>query len=396
MYHPPAFEPTRDEMMSILEKHIPFLNRMELIPIWEADGRTISEDLIAPYSLPGLDASGCDGIAVRFADFAAGLPDTSDWIESREFVYSNTGVAIPEEFDTVIPIEEVESHGRGISIRTAPKRKGEEVQPAGSQMRKGEILARRGEVLTPDALGNLLSAGFQSVPVFARPRVLFLPTGDELVPAGGQVPVGKNVESNSIMIYAMLKRYGCQAAAGGIVPDDPAALEAALLRGVRQADMVVIGAGSSKGSKDFTMDVLEKLGTVVVQELGVAPGKHCSLTLIEGVPVLGIPGPPGGARLICQYYLRAAVDLLTAGRRREPMRVSARLTADVPGRWMDFMQPVRLFWKDGVLWAEPLAPFGKTRAAAKQPMAQILYCLKEKEVSAGEVVAVEFPYQIAD
>ena len=165
------------------------------------------------------------------------------------------------------------------------------------------------------------------------------------------------------MVYAMLKRFGCQAAVGGIVPDDPADLEAALLRGVRQADMVVIGAGSSKGSKDFTMDVLEKLDTVVVQELGVTPGKHCSLTFIGGVPVLGIPGPPGGARLICQYYLRAAIDLLTAGCRRESMRVSARLTADVPGRWIDFMQPVRLFWADGILWAEPSASFGRTRAA---------------------------------
>lgn len=65
---------------------------------------------------------------------------------------------------------------------------------------KGEILARRGETLTPDALGNLLSAGFQNVPVFTKPRVLFLPTGDELVPSGGQVPIGKNVESNSVMV----------------------------------------------------------------------------------------------------------------------------------------------------------------------------------------------------
>ena len=391
MYHPPAFEPTRDEMMAILEQHILFLNRMELVPIWEADGRTVSEDLSAPYALPGRDASGCDGIAVRFADFAAGLPDTSGWTEGREFAYSNTGVALPEEFDTVIPIEEVEKRGKGISVRTAPERRGEEVQPAGSQIRTGEILVHRGETLTPDALGNLRAAGFQSVPVFAKPRVLFLPTGDELVPAGGNVPVGKNVESNGVMVCAMLKRYGCQAAMGGIIPDDPAELETVLLRGVRQADMVVIGAGSSKGSKDFTMDVLEKLGTVVVQELGVAPGKHCSLTLIDGIPVLGIPGPPGGARLISQYYLQASADLLMAGRRREPMRVSARLTADVPGRWIDFMQPVRLFWEDGVLCAEPLTLFGKTRAASRQSVAQILYCLKEKGFSAGETVVVEVP-----
>mgnify|MGYP000373607326 FL=1 len=116
----------------------------------------------------------------------------------------------------------------------------------------------------------------------------------------------------------------------------------------------------------------------------------------SGVPVLGIPGPPGGARLICQYYLRAAIDLLTAGRRRESMRVSARLTADVPGRWIDFMQPVRLFWEDGILWAEPSASFGRTRAAARQPMAQILYCLKEKGFLAGETVSVELPYQLMD
>ena len=178
---------------------------------------------------------------------------------------------------------------------------------------KGEILVRRGERLTPDTLGNLLSAGFQSVPVFAKPRVLFLPTGNELVPAGGVVPPGKNVESNSVRICAMLRRYGCQAAAGSIMPDDPVKLEAEILQGLRQSDMVVIGAGSSKGSKDFTMDVLENLGTVIVQELGVAPGKHCSLTIVEGKPVLGIPGPPGGARLIGQYYLQAAAQLLATG-----------------------------------------------------------------------------------
>lgn len=162
---------------------------------------------------------------------------------------------------------------------------------------KGEILVRRGERLTPDALGNLLSAGFQSVPAFAKPRVLFLPAGDELVPAGGAVPPGKNVESNSVMICAMLRRYGCQAAA----------------------------------------------------------------------------------------------QLLATGRRREPLRVAARLTEDVPGRWMDFMQPVRLFWENGVFSAQPLVPFGKNRAHTRQPIAQILYCLKEKGFSAGETVCVELP-----
>lgn len=392
MYHEPEFEPTRDEMMAILEQQIPFLDRMELVLLDEADGRVAAEDVAAPYALPNRAVSSCDGIAVRFADIGCGA-DTSRWTEGQEYVYSNTGVAVPDGFDTVIPIEEVERKDDGtIRISTFPKERGEEVEPAGSQMAQGEILVCRGERLGPVSLSLLLSAGYQSVAVYARPRVLFLPTGDELVPSGGQVPAGKNVESNSLLVTGLLRRFGCRPSVSGILPDDPAILEAALLGAVKRADMVVIGAGSSKGDKDFTMDVLEKIGKVVVWELGVAPGKHCSLTMVDGVPVMGIPGPPGGAQLICQYYVRAAAELLMTGKRREVCRVSAQLTVDVPGKWIDFMQPVRLFWDQGELWAEPLMLFGGTRASRREAFTQVLYCPKGRDFCAGEKVSVELPY----
>ena len=392
MYHKPTFEPTRDEMMSILEQHIPFLNRTELVPLAEADGRVAAADISAPYSLPNRAASACDGIAVRFSDVAGKTPDTAAWVEGREYVYSNTGVAIPDMFDTVIPIEEVICRADGsIALRTLPQQRGEEVQPAGSQMQQGETLVCRGETLTPVTLGILLSAGIQSVNVYAAPRVLFLPTGDELVPSGGPVPPGKNVESNSLLISAMLRQFGCKPAVGGILPDSPTELETALLQGALQADLVIIGAGSSKGNKDFTMDVLENIGEVIVQEIGVAPGKHCSLTLVQGTPVLGIPGPPGGAQLICQYYVQAAVELLTTGKRQATPRVSATLTADLPGRWIDFMQPVHVFWEEGQLFAAPMSAFGKTRAANRRAFLQVLYCPKGRHFHAGEQVAVEFP-----
>lgn len=104
---------------------------MELVSIWEADGRTVSEGLTAPYSLPNQNASGCDGIAVRFADFAGGIPDTSAWAGGQEFMFSNTGVAIPEDFDTVIPIEEVEIQSGRVSIRTAPGGRARRSSPPG-------------------------------------------------------------------------------------------------------------------------------------------------------------------------------------------------------------------------------------------------------------------------
>lgn len=147
------------------------------------------------------------------------------------------------------------------------------------------------------------------------------------------------------------------------------------------------------------MDVLRELGEVVVQELGVAPGKHCSLALIEGVPVMGIPGPPGGALLISRYYLRAAVSLLSNGSIPEPLRLPAELTAPLPARQIDFMQPVRLSLSpsDGKLLAEkkllaaPLPFMEKTRASAREDFAAILYCPKDKAFSAGENVMIELP-----
>lgn len=390
MYHEPSFEPNREEMMGLLKKHIPFLNRNEMVSLSEADGRIAATDIFAPYSLPNQDASSCDGIAVPFSLFEKGMPDTSSWIEGKEYVYSNTGVAIPEEYDTVIPIEEVTVNENGsITIASAPERKGSEVTPAGSHIRQDELLVKKGETIHPGIIGILGSAGFTCIPVFAKPKVIFIPTGDELVPSGFPVPKGKNVESNSLMVTAFLRRFGAEAVSSPIIPDDLTALRKALFQAVASADMVIIGAGSSKGTKDYTMDVLEELGTVIVQELGVAPGKHCSLTMVGNVPVLGIPGPPGGAQLISQYYIKAAVELLTAGSIKAIPTVSAILDSDLSLKWIDFMQPVSLYEKDGVLYAHPLRPFGHTRAEGRDNSRCLFYCPKNTGYEKGTKINVE-------
>ena len=390
MYHEPSFEPTRDEMMEILKKHIPFLDRKEMVSLSESDGRIAADDIFAPYSLPNQDASGCDGIAVSFSVFERGMPDTSSWMEGKEYVYSNTGVAIPEEYDTVIPIEGVTvSENGSIILASVPECKGSEVTPAGSQIRRDELLVKKGETIHPGIIGILGSAGFTYIPVFAKPKVIFIPTGDELVPSGFPVPKGKNVESNSLMVSAFLRRFGAEAVSSPIIPDDLTALRKALSQAVASADMVIIGAGSSKGTKDYTMDVLEELGEVIVQELGVAPGKHCSLTMVGNVPVLGIPGPPGGAQLISQYYVKAAVELLTAGSVRPVPTVSAILEADLSPKWIDFMQPVRLYEKGGVLYAQPLRPFGYTRAEGRDNSRCIFYCKGKTGYEKGTRIDVE-------
>ena len=395
-YHEPEFEPTRDEMLEILKRRIACLNRSESVPLSESCGRIAAKKLCAPYSLPNRPASAFDGIAVRFSDFADGCPDTEHWEEGMQYVFSNTGVALPDGYDTVIAIEDVTPVSRdcgGIRInpQALPKKKGEYVQPAGSQLLEGEILLKAGERITPETLGILASAGFQSIPVYEKPRVIFIPTGNELVASGARVPAGMNVESNSLTVLSQLRRFGARASAFPIIPDDPERLREALLSASRQADLVVIGAGSSRGSHDYTMDILRELGEVAVQELGVAPGKHCSLSFIGEVPVMGIPGPPGGALLISRYYLHAAVSLLLSGNICDPLRLPAELTGALPARPIDFMHPVRLTSDGKKLLAAPLGFGESTRAAAKSDYAAILYCPRGKSFSPGEQVTIELP-----
>ncbi len=392
MYHEPSFEPVRQEMMQLLKKHIRCTEKKELVSLTEADGRIAAEDICAPYSMPNRRTSGCDGIAVRFSDFAKGMPDTSSWKKGNEYVYSNTGVAIPDQYDTVLPIEEVVLSETGsLSLRSVPPEQGSEVNPIGSQILEGELILAKGEEIRPDTIGLLASAGFTCVSVMARPKVTFIPTGDELVPSGFPVPAGKNVESNSLMVCAYLKRFGANAVSMPVIPDDPDAIRNALTTAITASDLVIIGAGSSKGTKDYTMDVLETLGTVIVQELGVAPGKHCGLTMAGHIPVLGIPGPPGGARLITRYYAKAAVDLLYTGQILPPESVSAILDEDVSPKWIDFMQPVSLYEKDGILYAHPEKSFGLTLAQSLRCSHSYFYCQKKNAYQKGLRILAETP-----
>ena len=395
MYHEPKFEPSREEMFQILSENIHMTGRVEHVSIWEADGRYAAEDIVAKYSLPNRPASDFDGISVYFDDFSDGMPDTSKWIEGKDFAYSNTGVAISEGFDTVIAIEEVTKHEDGtITIGSVPAARGEHITPVGAQLREGEILAKKGEQIHPALIGILTEAGYQNVPVFCKPRVVFLPTGDELVPSGGVVPAGMNVESNGAMVSAFVRRFGGDSVVTGILSDDMSVLKKELLNAVSWADLVIIGAGSSKGSKDFTMDVLETVGTVLVQEIGVAPGKHCSLTMVENTPVLGIPGPPGGAQLACQYYVKAAMELMLTGSIAPVRKIPAVLDADWDmSEWrLDFLMPMALSLQEDGYHVTPIQGWGFTRAESRCNQYVLTYFQKGRCYKKGEQVLAELVF----
>jgi molybdopterin molybdotransferase/putative molybdopterin biosynthesis protein len=225
--------------------------------------------------------------------------------------------------------------------------------------------------------------------VYAKPIITFIPTGDELIPLGVKVPPGKNVESNGRMLEAYIKEWGGIPILYPIVPDDTELLKNTILKALIHSDLVLVCAGSSKGKKDITMDVLEEIGNILVRELGHGPGKHCSLTMTGDKPIIGLPGPAKGAELTAGYYVRAALAFMNHQEYPRLEIVNAILTKDIKGTWIDFIFPIYLYYEDGKYYAKPVEAMGKTKMEGFRASNGKFYCEKGKEIKAGEIIPVE-------
>ena len=306
----------------------------EEIPIDQAMGRVLAEDAVAQMDVPNALTCNLDSVAVRWADFAeldGELPDTSAWVRGRNWEFANTGVAMPEGFDTAIVIENVcvSDDEQSIELLAAPSKQFAGTRPAGSKFHKGDVLVEAGSVITPLLATHILSGNNTTVKVIVKPKVAFLPTGNELVPAGGEIPIGRNIETNSLLMKGKIEQWGGEALLYPITPDDPEALEAALRRAAAEADIVVLNAGSSKGSDDWSLEILERIGKVLYHQTNHGPGHHSSCSVLDGTLVIGISGPPGGAAFTTDFYLWPAMQKWL-GQDPWPLRVQVRLAEAFP------------------------------------------------------------------
>ena len=284
-----------------------------------------------------------DGIAVNFDAFEGGAPDTSPWVRGSDWQFCNTGIGMPGDFDTAIPIEwvEVSTDDEHVVLNRLPEHRGNATTPVGANLQKGDVLVRAGDTLTPALLGVLNMGGHAQVDVVKRPVVAFIPTGNELVDAGRRLAKGKNVESNAVMVCAKLQLWGAEPLRYPIVPDNWDKLEKALLDAAAKADVVVINAGSSKGSDDFTCEILEQRGEMLHHMLAQGPGRHCSAAMLEGTPVIGISGPPMGAEFTTDWMVKPLVDRYLGLPGDYPPMVYAIMDDDAPDRWPVPVQVVR-------------------------------------------------------
>lgn len=284
----------------------------ETIPVSEALGRRTAAPVFARRSSPHYHGAAMDGIALEAAR-SHGASETTPLVltPGRDFDYVNTGHPLPPGRDTVIMIEDVIDNADGTVSILAAAPPWQHVRQVGEDVVQGEMIVPSGHEIRPLDLGALLNGGVDSLSAFPRPRVGILATGDELVAPGADLAPGKIVESNSAMLRGLVLEAGGTPTVYAPVPDDADRIRLALEQAVAENDLVVINAGSSAGTKDFTASVLEGMGRVVVHGVAMKPGKPTILGLAADKPVIGIPGYPVSAYLSFATFVTPLLSRLT-------------------------------------------------------------------------------------
>ncbi len=280
----------------------------ETVAVDDSLGRITAEPVFAVSSSPFYNGAAMDGIAVRFAEtLGAGDATPVVLFRGKQFAYVNTGNCLPPGFDAVIMIEDVHPLDENRVEIIGPATPWQHVRTIGEDIVATELLLPAGHDIRPIDLGAMLATGVNTVSVRPRPRVLVIPTGSELVQPGEPVAPGNIIEFNSRILAGYLTQWGAAPARAGCVPDDPRALEDILKKSVPEYDLVVINAGASAGTEDHTLRVLERLGRVIVHGVNIKPGKPVILAIVQGKPVVGLPGYPVSAVLTMDLFVRQMI-----------------------------------------------------------------------------------------
>lgn len=321
----------------------------ETIPLSEANGRVTAEAVWARLSSPHYHASAMDGYAVRAKDTAGAMetrpldfmlvedPQEAERAE-RPAQAVNTGHPLPAWADAVVMVEHVQPltlpDGRAaIQLRTALA-PWTHVRPMGEDMVATELVLPANHRLRPVDLGALAGSGHSTVSVYRRPRVAIIPTGSELVAVEERAPKpGQIIEYNSLVLAAQVEGWGGLPSRFPIVPDQFADIRAAVAGAARDFDLILLNAGSSAGSEDYTAQVVESLGRLLVHGVAVRPGHPVILGLIEqdgrSIPIIGVPGYPVSAALTGEIFVEPLLARWQGQQPQRPLTLQGTLTRKI-------------------------------------------------------------------
>ncbi|MBM3240568.1 molybdopterin biosynthesis protein [Candidatus Poribacteria bacterium] len=320
------------------------LTECEEITTPEALGRITAEPVFAKISSPHYHCSAMDGVAVRAADTFGASEVTPIQLEGEQFFPLDTGDKIPDDYDAVIMIENVRKISEDKIEIISAATPWEHIRMVGEDVVATEMLLPRSHRVRPYDIAVLLSCGVLSIAVRRKPSVAIIPTGSELVdlmlpPVYGGAdyeqkspPPGKIIESNSHLIAGLVAQWDGQPHRMGIAIDDKDEIKKAILKGVAENDIVVINAGSSAGTEDYVPQMIAELGDLLVHGVDIMPGKPVSLGIIEEKPIIGVPGYPVSAYIVCELFLKRLIYKLLGLPAPQPNKIQAMMGRRTPSR----------------------------------------------------------------
>jgi putative molybdopterin biosynthesis protein len=318
----------------------------EVIPLDEhALGRVLSTSIWAKISSPNYHASAMDGFAVRSSETESALQtDPTVLVNGVQSIYVDTGDSIPAFADAVIPIENVEPidalgvpaedprYPYAIRIRAAVT-PWQHVRSMGEDIVASQLIFSAGHVLRAVDLGAIAASGHAQVRVSRRPRVAILPTGSELVPIGQPILDGQIIEYNSLILSAQVNAWGGISERFPITADNFESIRAVVENASQASDLVLLNAGSSAGSEDFSAEVVASLGELLIHGVAVRPGHPVILGIINHndrwIPIIGVPGYPVSAALTGEIFIEPLLANWLGRAPNEPNSIRAKITRKI-------------------------------------------------------------------
>ena len=314
------------------------------LPLADALGLVLADDVVAPLSLPGFDNSAMDGYAVLATDVAAAGEDTPVRLPVAEDIPAGrtdiptlaagtvhrimTGAPLPAGATAVVPVEATDGATDTVTIRSAP-REGQHIRRAGEDVTAGTTVLRAGQVVTPAALGLAAALGLGELTVVPRQRVLVVSTGTELVGPGVPLQPGQIYESNGVMLAAAVRDAGADVAASPMTGDDVDAFRETLRGHAADADLILTTGGVSAGAYEVVKDALGGSGDVEFVKVAMQPGMPQGAGTLDGVPVVTLPGNPVSALVSFEVFVRPALRAAMGRPDAERPHREAVLTEDL-------------------------------------------------------------------
>ncbi|HEV2127166.1 MAG TPA: gephyrin-like molybdotransferase Glp [Thermomicrobiales bacterium] len=326
-----------DEARRVIEAHLPTLPT-EHVPLTEALGRVLVEDIAAPFDHPPFPASTMDGFAVLAADASpwrevigeqpAGTMIAEE-VHDGQAVRIMTGAPIPTGADAVVPVEETSPAEDHVVIHAEDVTPGTNIRPVGSDLKRGEVVLRTGTRLHPAHIGLIASVGIAQVPVRRRPRVSILATGDEVMEPGSELKPGQIYDANRFSLSAAVLDAGGEITWSGLAPDRRDQLEALLRERMETDDIILTSGGISMGELDLIKAILFDAPDVTVhfRRLFMKPGKPLNFATRGDALIFGLPGNPVSSLVTFELFLRPAMAIMSGDSKPNRPRVPVTLSS---------------------------------------------------------------------